>query len=355
MQFGILILKEIRARIQRRPYRREVLTLRDNTQIALDWVKSELVGSSPVEFCKEKDWPVCVLLHGAFMDSSSATMIDLAKDLAALGFPVVVMNRRGYGGMSVTHESPGLAMFGLDEDLDEVLARVSGCEPGRPVAIVGFSCGSGFAGRYPGKRPMLSAWFGEQKFGRSHGKEALPRILCSVCYDPGYDVSPQGAISRIRQPFRLGINIIMKYTYAFRHRSTLVQRSDSFQQLVGDILSPRKGAVETYRLSQRLSGVGGSTEWLPIQQPLLHEIEVPCLAINSRDDPICVWSNVEDHLDQISANPNIVLAELAHGSHGCKFDFWGTRNIVHPIIAEFVAACWKEWSSESASDHAVAR
>merc|ERR1712039_689099 len=119
----------------------------------------------------------------------------------------------------------------------------------------------------------------------------------------------------------------------------------SFQQLIRDIMSPKKGTIETYRLTQRLSGVGGSSEWLPMQQPVLHEIEVPCLAINSRDDPVCVWENVDNHFKDILANPNLALVELASGSHGCKLDFWGYSNVVHPIISEFVRACWDEFQT----------
>ena len=47
------------------------------------------------------------------------------------------------------------------EDLDEVLLMVSQTAPGRPIAVVGFSCGSGYAGRYGALRSHLSAWTDE--------------------------------------------------------------------------------------------------------------------------------------------------------------------------------------------------
>merc|ERR1712003_433573 len=96
--------------------------------------------------------PVCVLLHGAFQDSVSVTITDLARHMASKGMPVVAMNRRGYGGLPLQDPDAKLAMFGFDEDLDEVLAVVQERYPGRHAAIIGFSCGSGFAWRYAGSR-----------------------------------------------------------------------------------------------------------------------------------------------------------------------------------------------------------
>lgn len=42
-------------------------------------------------------------------------------------------------------------------------------------------------------------------------------------------------------------------------------------------------------------------------------ISVPMLAINALDDPVCVAENIEPEL--FRANPNLILATTAHGSH----------------------------------------
>lgn len=345
-QFLLIGLKELRARLlQRNPYIRSYCALRDGSSIALDW------ALPPPALAAQGGLPVVVLLHGAFMDSRSVTMSDLARDFAARGMPAVVMNRQGYGGVGLGDvAAPRLSLFGFDEDLDDVLEVVAEQHPGRLAAIVGFSCGSGFAGRYVGKRPLLSAWAdGAAKGGEAGPREAsraaqraTPRLLCAVAYDPGYDVSPEGAVNRVRPPFSWVLNWGMKYFYAFRHRGLLRRKSRSFGQLVDEMISPRKGVVDTFRLGRRLSGVDGSSAWLDMQQPQLHEIQLPTLLINSRDDPICVWSNVEANLSDIKKNPNLVLAVLERGSHGCKFDFWGLSNVAHGMMAEFVLACLEE-------------
>lgn len=270
-------------------------------------------------------------------------MVDLAYHVASKGMPVVVMNRRGYGGVALQDPDAKLAMYGFDEDLDEVLGSVSERMPGRPVAIIGFSCGSGFSGRYAGTRSHLSAWKDAPCSGQ------MPRILCAVAYDPGYDVSPEGAVSKISPPYSWCLNWGIKYSYVFRHRIRLRQKSSSFNNLVSDMLSPKRGLGETYRLARRLSGATGSHAYLNIQQPRIDKVGLPTLLINSRDDPICVWRNVLDSYKRIVSNPFLVLAELHRGSHGCKFDFWGCSSVTHKMITEFVFAAWDEHRSQCRS------
>lgn len=365
LQFMLLGLKELRNRfLQRNPYTRETCRLRDGTQIALDWVL-------PASGIQSEALPVCVLLHGAFMDSQSVTMSDLARALAARGMPSVVMNRRGYGSMCVGSGDavPRLSLFGFDEDLDDVLEVVGRRHPGRTAAIIGFSCGSGFAGRFVGKRPFLSAWDRAREeedvgagstFASSSSATAqyadgrqVPQLLCSVAYDPGYDVSPEGAVKHMRPPFSWFLSFGMKYYYAFKHRSALRRKSGSWAQLVGDILNPRNGLVSTYRMARRLTGANDSNQFLDLQQPRLYDLEVPSLLINSRDDPICVWKMVEKSFDAIKGNPNLLLAELQRGAHGCKFDFWGLSNVAHEMIVQFVLGSYSEVLTTSPPTRAV--
>jgi len=346
-QFLLLGLKEFRARIlQRSPYTREVLVLPDGGHLALDWIIPSDVSDTPENNggCSAGP-PICVLLHGAIQDSASVTMTDLGRSLAKRGMPVVVMNRRGYGGLELAEGDGRLTMFGFDEDLDEVLKSAGKRYPDRTVSIIGFSCGSGFAGRYTGARANNSAWDGAlgSALGQGH---AGPRILCAVAYDPGYDVAPDGAVARIGFPYSLALNFSIKYCYAFRHREQLRKRSPSSSALVERMCRIGGTLTETYRTARRLSGAGDSSAWLDMQQPRLDEIRVPSLMINSRDDPICVWANVEQFKNDITANPNLALVELRRGSHGCKFDFLGVSSVTDDMIGEFVWASWQEWLRE---------
>lgn len=343
LQFALLGLKELRARIfQRDFFRREVLALQCGERIALDWADppTRHPGNGATD-----TRPVCVVLHGAFQDSASATMVDMAKSLTLRGLPVVVMNRRGYGGLGLGEEQAAakVTMFGFDTDLDEVLEAVNRRYPGRPVAIIGFSCGAGYATRFTGARAGLTAWQTKEE-----GKHVCrAHLLCSVAYDPGYDVSPEGAVTLIRPPYSWVVNLMIKYCYVFRHRGTLRGSSASADDIVNQAMSPTHGLQDTYKAIRRLAGAGGSSAWLDMQQPRLEQVAVPSLMINSRDDPVCVWENVERFRADIVSNPNLVLAEMQQGSHGCKFGFWGFDSVAFAMIGEFVTASWKEWVESS--------
>lgn len=355
LQFTLLGLKEMRGRLLPRPYLREILTLKDGCRIALDWVLPG-VASGTKAAALEEDRPVCVLLHGAMQDSASVTMIDPARSLASkYGMPVVVMNRRGYGGLDLVGDAEcRLSMFGFDEDLDDVLQAVENRYPGRTVAIVGFSCGSGFAGRYVGKRAHASAWPAGAGPLPAASRGRRPKLLCTVLYDSGYDVSPDGAVTKIRPPYSWVLNWAIKYTYVIRHRKALSARSSSFANIVSDLMSPkaalRGGLKETYRATRRLSTNSrvDSSAWLEAQQPQFDEISIPTLLINSRDDPVCTWSNVESFYADICSNPNMVLADLERGAHGCKYGFWGWGSYVDSMIGDFVLGAWQELESRRA-------
>lgn len=297
-QIILLGLKEMRCSLQWSTYKRQIMTLRDTSRISLDWVVPQPEVALP-------DGPVCVLLHGAIQDSRSSTMKDLAKELAARGILTLVMNRRGYGDLTMDASTARVTLFGFDEDLDEVLLEVGRKAPGRPVAVVGFSCGSGFAGRYGALRSHLSAWMDDNGLSRT-----IPRLLCVVCYDPGFHVVK--AMQKVPLPYR-GLDLALRYQYVYRHRETWKQKSPSSAEVVKMVLGSK--------LRQRL--------------PQRHETV-------RRDDPICVWENVEEHASNIEQNPYLALAELQRGSHGCKFDLWGFNSVGNRMIGDFVLASWAE-------------
>jgi len=365
MQVFLLCIKELRCRfLQRSPYTREMLRLRDGATISLDWVVPETTPAA-------QHLPVCVLLHGAFQDSSSVTMIDLSRELASHSLPVVVMNRRGYGNVTLDPDVPlKLAFFGSDEDLDDVLEHVARKQPGRLVSIIGFSAGSGFAARYAGKRACSSVWSrgrigGASAFGnlgsagsvsaseghtsaRTLDGRLVPCLLSAVAYDPGYDHDYQGGPMHVRFPWSWGCNFCLKYYYVFQHREELrkLKKSESWSQLVGEMLSPKTDLVGTMRLQRKMMGnFKDSSSWLSEQGVKVKEIDIPSLFINSRDDPICRWINVERNFNEMKGNPHLVLAELQRGSHGCKFDFWGWNNVAHSMISQFVLSTVEEYNN----------
>lgn len=302
----------------------------DTAQIALDWVEPRKGTACP-------DGPVCILLHGAIQASVSATMKDMAVELANRGLTAVVMNRRGYGGLKLEVDTARMTLYGIDEDLDEVLLEVGRRYPKRSVALVGFSCGSCFAVRYAVLRAHLSAWAQDAECGLS---KTIPRLLCVVSYDNGYCVDK--APARVPRPYCWALDLAFRYQYVFRHYATWLQKSRSCAQVVEAAMSPTRSFMEVYYDVTKLAGFGCRKKWRDKQQSVLGDVDLPCLLVNSRDDPISVWDNVEDHRAEIESNPYLALADLHRGAHGCKFGFLGFRSFGNEMIAEFVLAAAAE-------------
>ena len=335
MQFAILGLKEFRGRFLRRsPYTREILKLRDQAEIALDWVHP---GSAPT-----LGSPVCLLIHGVAQSSSSVTMSDLACKLADHGWPTVVMNRRGYelplaqsSGTSTNGElQPNLSLWGTDSDVDDILSHLGERYPESKVAIIGFSAGSALSCRYVCKRKQLSAW---------DPKADDRRVLCSVAIDPGYEVGlSKGPFGNMPWPYSIAISVAIKYHYFLKHHS-LLRQSPKHRHLVFAALNPFGSVSDTVRATMKLSEFETEEQFEAEHEVPMSGAAVPLLLINSRDDPICLWNLVEQCKPIIKRTPLVVTADMARGAHGCKHGFYGAGTVSHDMVIEFVASCQTEF------------
>ncbi|XP_050037189.1 protein ABHD1-like isoform X1 [Dermacentor andersoni] len=113
--------------LPRLSYRRELFVLSDRGLVALDWVNEDQPG------------PVVLLAGGGFMDSQSRPWRALIPALTALGFPCVVVNGRGCGGVPLTTHRITYAIS--VNDFAEVVAEVRKRYPAECLLGVGVSFG----------------------------------------------------------------------------------------------------------------------------------------------------------------------------------------------------------------------
>jgi len=338
-QMLLFAFHELLVWLQPSPFQRELLTLRDSQVMALDWFEP-----SPPLPADANKMPVALLLHGAFhlSGSRSSPMITLARCLATIGCPVVVPNRRGY---AVPMTQPRFAFYGDDEDIDEVLLRsVTTRYPGRRIAVIGFSAGSGFAFRYVGR---LTAEEGTLPTG-------LPRCACCVVWDGDPDLNEECMPRSIRSRLVDAVLGTMMYTRYYWMNRSVLGRTPSRAQLL-EQLSPasRQGLKnlssvhKTHEVLRKVSKDFTGREDYQRRQSftpyLLSRSLPPTLLLNSADDPVCVQGCIEsNHRMAAERNACIALAEFARGAHGPKFDAMGFGSKVPQIIAEFVAAVLSE-------------
>jgi len=338
-QMLLLALRELLVWVRPSPFTRELLTLRDSQVMALDWLEP-----SPSRPPRAYELPVAVLLHGAFhlSGSRSSPMIALASSLSAVGCPVVVQNRRGYG---VPMTQPRFAFYGDDEDIDEILLRsVAVRYPGRPIALIGFSAGSNIAFRYSGR---LSAG-GPLPPG-------LPRCSCCVVWDGDPDLDDELVLPRSIEswPVRVALGFLM-YSRYYRMNNHVLGRTPSRAEIVKQLSPTSKVGLQnllsvhrTHKLLRKLSNDFKSPEEYcsrqSFKQYLLSETLPPTLLLNSADDPVCVCGRIEsNHREATVRNKRLALAEFERGAHGAKFGPLGFGSVVPGIIAEFVEAVTME-------------
>lgn len=71
--------------------------------------------------------------------------------------------------------------------------------------------------------------------------------------------------------------------------------------------APAPLQIQAYRRVRELSRSFSSyDEWVDECQPILAEISVPFLIINSVDDPVLVYENLEHRRHEVEENPNLV-------------------------------------------------
>ena len=189
-----------------------------------------------------------------------------------------------------------------------------------------------------------------------------PQVVAGVVWDAGFDMSDTGALSRMKWPCDVGVRVLVGYHYAFKHRAVLA-RSPSKKALLDDLtlqLTPDgrslraaeqaalsdKPQVATCQLARRLSDDFITDEsFFEARSATIADVRVPTLVLSSRDDPVCVSANLDDRRREIEESPHVLLAELPHGGHGCKYGALG-GSFAARVATEFVQAAWLQHLEE---------
>ncbi|XP_077532219.1 protein ABHD1-like [Haemaphysalis longicornis] len=160
-------------------YRRQLMVLSDRGLVALDWLNELQPG------------PVLLLAGAGAMDSHSGHWRALLPTLADLGYPCVVMNGRGCGGLPLTTHRLTYAASVLD--FAEVVSEVRKRYPDDCLVAVGMSLGGLLVSLY------LSQWGAEAQvdaavvvsppFHAGVAVRALQKwssnLILNVCYTRG--------------------------------------------------------------------------------------------------------------------------------------------------------------------------
>ncbi|XP_037046990.1 phospholipase ABHD3-like [Bradysia coprophila] len=117
-------------------YRREILTLNDGGEVALDWME---------EGCKKLS-PLILILPGLSGDSHSDYVRCLVVAAQGIGVRTVIFNNRGLGGVKL--KTPRLYCASNIDDLSEVVNHIKQLNPGVRLGATGISMGGLVLGNY---------------------------------------------------------------------------------------------------------------------------------------------------------------------------------------------------------------
>ncbi|XP_037946133.1 phospholipase ABHD3 [Teleopsis dalmanni] len=117
-------------------YRREILTLKDGGEVALDWLEENCAEGAP-----------CIIILPGLTGESQAEYIKcLVWSANNEGMRVVVFNNRGLGGIEL--KTPRLYCAANCEDLSEVVKHVRNTVPHCKLGATGISMGGLILGNY---------------------------------------------------------------------------------------------------------------------------------------------------------------------------------------------------------------
>jgi predicted alpha/beta-fold hydrolase len=210
--------------------------------------------------------PLLVLFHGLEGSSASQYAVAFADFAAANGLAFAVPHFRGCSG-ELNH-APRAYHSGDFEEIDWILRRFAAEHPGRPLIAAGVSLGGN----------ALMRWAAEM--GESAG--AIVRAVASVCSP--LDLAAGGhAIGR-------GFNRLV-YTRMFLN-SMVPKALRKLEQHPGlfdrDALLAARNLFEFDNLfTAPLHGFRDTPDYWSraSAKPVLHQIRVPALALNARNDP----------------------------------------------------------------------
>ncbi len=283
-------------------------------QIAFDLGKDGMIlGEASWRPGKREDSPVLFLLHGLEGSARSHYLIGISRKAFLAGFHTVRVNTRNCGGTE--HLTPTLYCAGLSQDvltIAEQLRRDKGIDRLYAAAV---SLGAN----------ILLKFLGEQ------GNRGPEYLQGAAVLSPPIDLAACAAKMEERQNW-------FYQRYFVRGLIERMERKDALFPGIGDMERIRR--VRTIREFDEVVtaphfGFGSAANYyrLASSAPLLENIRVPTLIVQSKDDPFIPFESFIT--SNITANPDLRLLATEFGGHT---GFIGTR----PFGPDDLDAYWAE-------------
>lgn len=267
-------------------YRREILTLSDGGEVALDWAEKDCSITSPI----------VIILPGLTGGSQAEYIKCLVSAAKKCGIRCMIFNNRGLGGMKL--KTPRTYSASNCDDLTEVIEHVRKLYPHVLLGATGISMGGLILGNYLAREGLTA-------------KTKLKAcVIISV---------PWNAFAAVKNTEENYFNLILnkyltnnlcrkiqKYKAAninfFNVDIDTTLKSQTVREFDTNFTSKQFGYsnVEDYYRDASLNNK-------------LHLIEVPTLCLNAADDPFQPLQAIP--LKEISKSKNVAVVVTSRGGH----------------------------------------
>ncbi|ODM96292.1 Phospholipase ABHD3 [Orchesella cincta] len=272
------------------PYRREIFTLSDGGEVALDYMEIEQKSERPL---------MVLFLPGLTSSSHTSYVRTLVQTINKSGASVVVFNNRGNGG--VPFKTPKTYSASYIGDLEEVIAHLKQKYPETRFVGLGTSLGGMVLAKYLVTKPL----------------EAKNNFECALLLCIAWDCV-QGS-ENLEKPFinkylinkelarglrRLAKKFIDKFPdVSLKFDPKLALSAKTVREFDSAVTAPQFGFpnVLEYYKSATTSGH-------------VHKLSIPVFALSAEDDPMCP-GHLLPREEAVAENSKLALITTARGGH----------------------------------------
>jgi predicted alpha/beta-fold hydrolase len=255
-----------------------------------------------------------VLVHGLEGSSKSGYIRSVSRDLLEAGISVHRFNMRSCGGtedLAATNYHAGQTT-----DLRHVIEQIRTAS-GLPVLLIGYSLGGNASLKLAGE------------LGRE-GRDLLAGV-CAVSTPINLEACADQLNRRANFIYQRRFLIALKDRIRRRHR----KQPDKYDvSLLGQVRSIWD-FDDNY--TAKLFGFGTARNYFRTQSSgqFIQDIQIPCLIVQAKDDPMIPFQVYEQAKPIIDANPNITFLAFDHGGHVGFVSRDNPRFWIDPIITRW--------------------
>jgi predicted alpha/beta-fold hydrolase len=309
-------------------FERELIETSDKGLLAIDWISDQCENKDKDKDNNNNDKkqltdysPIVCFLHtltGNF--ESTITFLNFAK---SRNWRACVLLRRGHGNLKL--KSAKFNIMGDTKDTELIMKKIRKKYPNSFIAMVGISAGSGQLVSYLGKS----------------SENCIANAAASLC--PAYDIS--NAFNELSNFFSNYLTKCMQDLFIKNNEKILIDEygTEKFKQI-----SSSKKMHEFINNHYHYAGCRSIDEYWEDSNPVkvFEKNKIPCMILNSLDDPICKKENIL--FDQFSKFKNYVLLTTEIGSHIAFMEgFFAKESWMERVTMDWLESCRIKWMEEN--------